>query len=129
LVVVALIAGVSAYLLGKPQKWVVTAPPTIAGMSRDTSPADQSEFSTLVARFRSDITSLPGYGSLKSTVSGIYRLSSRHAAGFIGFNGTFRVSVVLKSGAGLRVSRANPGPHGGTAECGTDGSNTLCQWS
>jgi hypothetical protein len=128
-VLAAVIAGISVYLLTESQKWVLTAPAAIAGMSRDTSPADQREFSALVARFKSDITSLPNYGSLTSTVSGIYRLTSRHAAGFIGFNGTFNVRVVLKSGRGLTVSKADPGPHGGTAECGTDGSNSICQWS
>jgi hypothetical protein len=125
----AVIAGISVYLLRKSQNWTLTAPPTVAGLSRDTSAADQLAFNHVVARFKSDVTSLPDYGSLKSTVSGIYRLGSRHAVGFIGFNGTFNVQVVLKTGVGLTVTRANPGLHGGTAECGTDGANAICQWS
>ena len=57
----------------------MTAPPTIAGMSRDTSPADQSEFSTLVARFRSDITSLP---AIESAIASKYT-TLRHDTGFV----------------------------------------------
>ena len=129
MIVAAVIAGISAYLLNKPQKWTLTAPQTLLGMSPDTRPTDQLGFNALIAKFKSDLTSLPHYGSMKSAVSGIYRLNPRHAVGFIGFNGTFNVRVVLKTGAGLTVTKANPGPHGGTAECGTDGINTLCQWS
>ena len=129
MIVAAVIAGISAYLLNKPQKWTLTAPQTLVGMSPDTRPTDQLGFNALIAKFKSDLTSLPHYGSMKSTVSGIYRLNPRHAVGLIGFNGTFNVRVALKTGAGLTVTTANPGPHGGTAECGTDGINTLCQWS
>jgi len=129
LILGAVIAGVSVYLLNKPQKWTLTAPPILAGMSRDTSPTDQLSFNALIARFKSDLTSLPHHGSLKSTVSGIYRQSQGHAIGFIGFNGAFNVRVALKTGAGFTVRKVNPGPHGGTAECGTDGTNTVCQWS
>ena len=127
----AAIAGVSVYLLNKnqTQKWTLTAPHSLLGMSPDANPTDQLGFNALIAKFKSDLTSLHHYGSLKSTVSGIYRLSQRHAIGFIGFNGTFKVRVVLRTGAGLTVTPAKPGPHGGTAACGTDGINTLCQWS
>jgi hypothetical protein len=129
MILAAVIVGSSVYLLNKSQKWTLTAPQTLLGMSPDTSPTDQLGFNALIAKFKSDLTSLPHYGSLKSTVSGIYRLSQRHAVGFIGFNGTFNVRVVLRTGAGLTVTRANPGPHGGTAECGTDRINAICQWS
>jgi hypothetical protein len=129
MVLAAVIAGISVYLLNKPQKWVLTAPHTLVGMSPDTSPTDQLGFNALIAKFKSDLTSLPHYGRLNSTLSGIYRLSQRHSVGFVGFNGTFNVRVALKTGAGLTVTKANPGPHGGTAECGTDGINTVCQWS
>ena len=131
MVLAVAIAGVSVYLLNKnkSQKWTLTAPPTLVGMSPDTSPADQLGFNALIAKFKSDLTRLPHYGSLKSTVSGLYRLSQQHAVGFIGFNGTFNVRVALRTGAGLTVTKANPGRHGGTAECGSDGINTVCQWS
>jgi hypothetical protein len=130
MIIAAVIAGISSYLLSKSQqKWTLTAPPTLLGLSPDTNPTDQLGFNALIARFKSDLTSLPHYGSLKSTVSGIYRLTPRHAVGFIGFNGTFNVRVVLKTGTGLTVTKANPGPHRGTAECGTDGINNVCQWS
>ena len=130
MIIAAVIAGISSYLLSKSQqKWTLTAPPTLLGLSPDTNPTDQLGFNSLIARFKSDLTSLPHYGSLKSTVSGIYRLTQRHAIGFIGFNGTFNVRVALKTGPGLTVTKANPGPHRGTAECGTDGINNVCQWS
>jgi hypothetical protein len=128
-ILAAVIAGSSVYLLSKSQKWTLTAPQTLLGMTPDTSPTDQLDFNALIARFKSDLTSIPHYGSLKSTVSGIYRLSQRHAVGFIGFNGTFHVRVALKTGSGLTVRKVNPGPHGGTAECGTDGTSNVCQWS
>lgn len=129
MVLAAVIAGISAYLLNQSQKWVLTAPQTLVGMSPDTSSTDQLGFNALIARFKTDLTGLPHYGRLKSTVSGIYRQSQRHAVGFIGFNGTFSARVVLRAVAGLTVTTVNPGPHGGTAECGTDGINTVCQWS
>jgi hypothetical protein len=131
MILVAVIAGISVYLLNRSQsqKWTLTAPPTLLGMSPDTNPTDQLSLTALIAKFKSDLTSLHHYGSLKSTVSGIYRLSPSHAIGLIGFNGTFNVRVLLRTGDGLTVKTAKPGPHGGTAACGTDGINTLCQWS
>lgn len=128
-VLVILIAGVSAYLLARSKTWTVSAPQGVAGMTRDTSPADEQGFRPLVAKFRSDVTSLRGYGSLTSTVSGIYRLGPGQAVGLIGFNGTFKVQVVLKTSPGLTVSTVNPGPHGGPAECGAAGPHAVCQWS
>src|SRR5487761_1806151 len=128
-VLVVVIAGISAYLLVKPKNWKVPAPQTVAGMSRDTSPTDQQGFAALVQQFKNDVTRLPNYGSLKSTVSGIYRLGPDQAVGLIGFNGTFKVQVTLKTGAALTVSSANPGPHGGTAECGISATDAVCQWS
>jgi hypothetical protein len=128
-IVVIVIAGVVAYLLTKPTKWQLTAPPKVAGLSRDTSAVDQSGFGPLVAKFRSDVTSLKNYGSLTSTVSAIYTQGSSHTVGLIGFNGTFKVSVVLKSGPSMTVTSASPGPHGGVAECGHASSDVVCQWS
>jgi hypothetical protein len=128
-VLVVVIAGISAYLLVKPKNWKVTAPQTDAGMRRDTNPTDQQGFAALVQKFKGDVTRLPGYGSLKSTVSGIYRMGPGHTVGLIGFNGTFKVQVALRTGAGLKVSKANPGPHGGTAQCGISATDSVCQWS
>ena len=64
MVLVAVIAGISVYLLNKPQKWVLTAPHTLVGMSPDISPTDQLGFNALIAKFKSDLTSLPHYGRL-----------------------------------------------------------------
>jgi hypothetical protein len=128
-VLALIIAGVSAYLLQKPKKWSLTAPQTVAGMPRDTSSLEQQGFSGAVSKFRSDVTSLPGYGHLSSTVSAIYTLGSSQSVGFVGFNGTFKVQVVLKSANGLKVTSVSPGPHGGTAECGVASTETLCQWA
>jgi hypothetical protein len=129
MILAAVIAGISVYLLNQSQKWTLTAPQTLVGMSPDTSPTNQLGFNALIARFKSDLTSLHHYGSLKSTVSGLYRQSQRHSIGFVGFNGTFNVRVMLRTEAGLTVTSVNPGPHGGTAECSTDNINTVCQWS
>ena len=63
-----------------------------------------------MAKFKSDLTSLPHYGRRQPTVSGIYRLSQRHSVGFIGFNGTFNVRVALKTGASLTVTTARSRP-------------------
>jgi hypothetical protein len=128
-IAVIVIAGVVVYLLTKPTNWEVTAPPSVAGLSRDTSPADQAGFGPLVTKFRSDVTSLKNYGSLTSTVSAIYSLGPGHTVGLIGFNGKFNVSLVLKSGPSMTVSSANAGPHGGVAECGSASSDVVCQWS
>jgi hypothetical protein len=127
-VLAVVIAGVSAYILNKSKKWMLTAPPTVAGMSRDSDPLSEG-FGAAVAKFRSDVTSLHNYGHLDSTVSSIYTLGSSQAVGFIGFNGTFNVQVVLKSANGLKVSSVSAGPHGGVAECGTSTLETICQWS
>jgi hypothetical protein len=128
LAVVAVIAGVAHYALDKSSKWRLTAPPTVAGMHR-TSAAAELGFTSLVSRFSADVRGLPDYGKVTSTVSALYTLNANEAVGFIGFNGTFNVQIVLKSGSGLTVSRADPGPHGGVAECGTADPNAICQWS
>jgi hypothetical protein len=125
-----IITGVSIYLLNRsPQRWMLTAPSSVAGLSRDASSIDQSAFAGEVSALRSGVTSLPNYGHLKSTVSALYALGPHQSVGFIGFNGTFNVQVVLRNGAHLKVSKASPGPHGGTAECGQLPPDTLCQWS
>jgi hypothetical protein len=128
-VIAALVAGTSIYILGRSKKWTLTAPQTVAGMSRGNTSLDQFSFSSVVARFRSDVTSLRNFGSLNSTVSALYTLNQDQAVGFIGFNGTFNVRVALTTGSNLKVSAAHPGPHGGTAECGTTGTDAVCQWS
>jgi hypothetical protein len=125
-----IIAGVSVFILKRSsQQWTLTAPPSVAGFSRDTSSIDQSAFAREVSTLRAGVTSLPNYGSLKSTVSALYKLGPNQSVGFIGFNGTFNVEVVLQNGPHLKVSKASPGPHGGTAECGQLSPDTLCQWS
>jgi hypothetical protein len=128
-VLAVVIAGVSAYILNRSKKWVLSAPATIAGLSRDNNPLDQQAFSSGVAKFKSNVTSLSNYGTLKSTVSAIYELGSNQAIGFAGLNGTFNAQVVLKPGNGVQVSNVNPGPHGGTAECAKTSAETICQWS
>jgi hypothetical protein len=130
-VLATLIGGASYYILKKhtTQQWTLTAPASVAGLSRDNSSFDQSAFRSEVTTLKSGVTSLPHYGSLKSTVSALYTLGPNQSVGFIGFNGTFNVQVVLKSGPHLKVSKATAGPHGGTAECGQLRPDTLCQWS
>jgi hypothetical protein len=128
-VAAVIIAGAFVYVLHKKATWTLAAPQTVAGLSRDANPPGQLGLSSLLARFKSDVTSLPGYGSLTSTVGAAYALGANQAVAFIGFNGSFNVQVALKNGPGLEVSNVNPGPHGGTAECGTSGQEAICQWS
>jgi hypothetical protein len=124
------IAGVSAYILKNgSKKWVLSAPSSIAGLTSDTNPVDHSTFSSGVARFRSNVTSLHNYGKLTSTVSAIYLLGSSQTIGFAGLNGTFNAQVVLRPGNGVQVSNVNAGPHGGVAECARTSVETICQWS
>ena len=123
------IAGVSAYILNGSKKWVLTAPSSIAGLKRDTNPLDESTFSSGVATFKANVTSLPNYGKLKSSVSAIYLQGSSQTIGFAGLNGTFNAQVVLKPVNGVKVSKVNAGPHGGAAECGRTSTETICQWS
>src|SRR5580692_12965268 len=49
--------------------WKLTAPSTAAGLQRDTDPLDTLGLSGGVTGARSAITSVHGYGKLKSTVS------------------------------------------------------------
>jgi hypothetical protein len=128
-VIAVIIAGISAYLLHRPRAWTLTAPQTVAGLSRDTRFTDQPGFTRLITEFKSKLTGLPDYGSLKSTVSAIYKLGPSQDAGFIGFNGTFSKQIALKTGASIKVSGVSPGPHGGVAECGSAGPDAVCQWS
>jgi hypothetical protein len=127
---VALLAAVAAIHFGhRPGKWVLTAPPTAAGLGQDRDPTDQISFGSAVAKFRSSVTSLPAYHHLTSTVSAVYALGPSQAVGFVGFNGTFSEQVTLKTTSHLAVTDVAPGPHGGTAGCGSAPSATVCDWS
>jgi hypothetical protein len=109
--------------------WKLTAPGTAAGMPRDTSPLDTLGLSSGVSGARAAIAKVPGYGTLKSSVSAAYQNESGPLVWFIGFNGNFNQQIVLKSYPGARVVPVNPGPHGGVAECAKSSSLTFCQWS
>lgn len=129
-VLAVVIAGVSAYIVNRSKKWVLSAPTTISGLGRDTNPLDQQEFSDGVSSFKSTVTKLPNYGKLTSTVSAIYTLGSSQTVGFAGLNGTFNSQIVLKPPAGgPKVSNVDAGPHGGAAECVKTSTATICQWS
>ena len=109
--------------------WKLTAPSTAAGLPRDTDPLDTLGLSATVTGARSAIAKVPGYGTLKSSVSAAYQSGSGPLVLFIGFNGTFNQQIVLKSYPGARVLTVNAGPHGGAAECASSSSVTFCQWS
>jgi hypothetical protein len=128
-VVAALAALGAARILHPARKWVVTAPPTAAGLGRDHDSADQISFGSAVAKFRSSVTSLPAYRHLTSTVSAVYALGSSQAVGFVGFNGTFSEQLTLKSTSQIAARDVDPGPHGGTAGCGSSPSATVCDWA
>jgi hypothetical protein len=129
-VALAVLAALAAvHFLHRPGKWVVTAPPTAAGLGRDHNPADQLSFGSAVTKFKSSLTTLPAYRHLASTVSAVYALGSAQAVGFVGFNGTFSQQLTLRTTRDLAVRGVDPGPHGGTAGCGSAQLTTVCDWS
>jgi hypothetical protein len=128
LIVVIIAASVLVYEHDS-HPWKLTAPSTAAGLPRDTDPLDALGLSAAVTGARSAITKVPGYGTLKSSVSAAYQSGSGPLVLFIGFNGTFNQQIVLKSYPGARVLTVNAGPHGGAAECASSSSVTFCQWS
>ncbi|HTZ28758.1 MAG TPA: hypothetical protein VMC83_32460 [Streptosporangiaceae bacterium] len=109
--------------------WKLTAPATAAGMPRDTSPLDTLGLSSAVSGARSAIAKVPGYGSLKSSVSAAYLKGPGPLVWFVGFNGSFNQQIVLKSYPDAKVVSVSAGPHGGAAECAKSTSLTFCQWS
>jgi hypothetical protein len=127
-VAVIIVASVVTYQHDN-HSWKLTAPATAAGMSRDTDPLDTLGLSSGVSGARSAIAKVPGYGTLKSSVSAAYLKGSGPLVWFIGFNGSFNQQIVLKSYPGARVVSVNAGPHGGAAECAKSSSLTFCQWS
>jgi hypothetical protein len=128
LIVVIIAASVLVYQHDN-HPWKLTTPSTAAGLPRDTDPLDTLGLSAAVTGARSAITKVPGYGTLKSSVSAAYERGSGPLVLFVGFNGTFNQQIVLKSYPGARVLTVNAGPHGGAAECASSSSVTFCQWS
>lgn len=128
LVVVIIVGSVVTYVRGS-HTWKLTAPSTAAGLPRDTNSLDTLGLSTGVSGARSAISKVPGYGTIKSSVSAAYKRGSGPLVWFIGFNGTFKQQIVLQGYQGARVLTVSAGPHGGVAECARGTSATLCQWS
>ena len=128
-VIVAITVGSVLTHLHQNQAWKLTAPGTAAGLPRDTNPLDTLGLSDAVTEARSAITKVPGYGTIKSSVSSAYQAGSGPLVWFIGFSGTFDKQIVLKSYQGARVRSVSAGPHGGAAECASSASATFCQWS
>lgn len=125
---VIIVSSLVAYVHGR-HTWKLTAPGAAAGMPRDTSPLDTLGLSAVAAGARSAITSVSGYGTLKSSVSAAYQRGPGPLVWFAGFNGTFDRQLVLDRYQGARVVNVDAGPHGGVAECARSTSATLCQWS
>jgi hypothetical protein len=128
-IVVAVIVGSVLAYQHENHAWKLTAPGTAAGLPRDTSPLDTIGLSEGVTEARSALAKVPGYGTIKSSVSAAYRAGSGPLVWFIGFNGTFDKQIVLKNYQGARVLSVSAGPHGGAAECASSASATFCQWS
>jgi hypothetical protein len=128
-IVVAIIVGSVLAYQHENHTWKLTAPGTAAGLPRDTSPLDTIGLSEGVTEARSALAKVPGYGTIKSSVSAAYRAGSGPLVWFIGFNGAFNKQIVLKTYQGARVLSVNAGPHGGAAECASSASATFCQWS
>jgi hypothetical protein len=128
LIVAIIVASVLVYE-HENHSWKLTAPGTAAGLQRDTNPLDTLGLSDGATGARSAITKIPGYGSIKSSVSAAYQTGSGPLVWFIGFNGSFDKQIVLESYQGARIRTVNAGPHGGAAECASSASATFCQWS
>jgi hypothetical protein len=128
-IVVAIIVGSVLAYQHENHAWKLTAPGTAAGLPRDTDPLDTLGLSDGVTGARSAITKVPGYGTIKSSVSAAYQAGSGPLVWFIGFNGTFDKQIVLESYQGARVLSVSAGPHGGAAECASSAAATFCQWS
>jgi hypothetical protein len=128
-IIVAIIVGSVLAYQHENHAWKLTAPGTAAGLPRDTNPLDTLGLSDSVTAARSAITKVPGYGTIKSSVSAAYQAGSGPLVWFIGINGTFDKQIVLESYQGARVLSVNAGPHGGAAECASSAAATFCQWS
>jgi hypothetical protein len=87
---------------------------------------------------KSQFNKLSDVGNLHSVVDAVYSLGGdQDGTGipnlviFIGLNGKFNTNNVLKGimAGGSNLPKVSPGPHGGQAECGTDGSGDEgCVW-
>jgi hypothetical protein len=119
------------------KNWTLIAPTRAGGLSRNNTPGISSSLGSAVGGVRSQFNQLPNAGHIKSAVEGVYNLGHGETGGiphlvvFVGLNGTFNDQAVLNGMAagGDNLPRVSPGPHGGTAECGTAGAgNEVCFW-
>ncbi len=119
------------------KNWTLTAPATAGGLSRNNTPGISSSLGSAMGGVRSQFNQMPNVGQIKSTVEGVYNLGHAsagaipHLVVFVGLNGTFNDQAVLNGmvAGGDNLPKVSPGPHGGTAECGTGGSgNEVCFW-
>jgi len=128
IIVAIIVGGVLAYQ-HENHAWKLTAPGTAANLPRSTNPLDTLGLSEATTEARSAIAKVPGYGTIKSSVSAAYQAGSGPLVWLIGFNGAFSKQIVLESYQGARVLSVNAGPHGGAAECARSATATFCQWS
>jgi hypothetical protein len=128
-IIAAIIVGSVLVYQHENHAWKLTAPGTAAALPRSTNPLDTLGLSEAATEARSAIAKVPGYGTIKSSVSAAYQAGSEPLVWFIGFNGTFSKQLVLESYQGARVLSVNAGPHGGAAECASSATATFCQWS
>jgi hypothetical protein len=106
------------------------------GLSRNNTPGISSSLGSAIGSVKSQFAQLPNAGRIKSAVDGVYNLSQGEAGGiphlvvFVGLNGTFNDQAVLNGmvAGGGNLPKVSPGPHGGTAECGTGSDNEVCFW-
>jgi hypothetical protein len=137
-VVTAAIVLALVSVLGGNGNWKVTTPQQAGGLSKVNTAAIQNQLNTAISTVKSQFNKLPDVGKLNSVVDAVYELSGSQQFGgipnyviFVGLNGTFDTKNVLK---GIMTGSSNlptaaPGPHGGQAECGADGSGDEgCVW-
>jgi hypothetical protein len=132
------IALVLFFVLGN-QDWKLSTPQNADGLSRLNNSAISGQLKSAINTVRTQFDKVPDAGKLNSVVDAVYSLGgSQQGSGipnlviFVGLNGTFNIDSALKgvmTGSGNLPSVA-PGPHGGLAQCGSDGSGDEgCVWA
>jgi hypothetical protein len=128
-IIVGIVVGSVVAYQHENHAWKLTTPAAAAGLPRSTNPLDTLGLSEAATEAWSAVTKVPGYGTIKSTVSAAYQAGPGPLVWFIGLNGTFSKQIVLESYQGARVLSVSAGPHGGAAECASSATATFCQWS
>ncbi|MGH3155893.1 MAG: hypothetical protein ACRDNF_04865 [Streptosporangiaceae bacterium] len=132
------IALVLFFVLGN-QGWKLSTPQSAGGLSRVNNSAISGQLKSAINTVQTQFNKMSDVGKLNSVVDAVYSLGGSQQGSdipnlviFVGLNGTFNTKNVLKGimTGGSNLPSAVPGPHGGQAQCGTDGSGDEgCVWA